>query len=95
MLVVAAMDFLLSFLTVVYCVCALYTMATRFGFRLFACTLVSSFCFQAITSAQSCSHSSTAINGKTFPPLIDATTEDLATGLESGLFTRSVDLVNV
>lgn len=37
--------------------------------------------------------SSTAINGKDFPPLIEATLEDLVSGLDSGLFT-SVDLVN-
>lgn len=37
--------------------------------------------------------SSTAINGEDFPPLIDATLEDLVSGLDSGLFT-SVDLVN-
>jgi len=36
----------------------------------------------------------TAINGKPFPPLIEATTEDLITGLESRLF-NSVDLVHV
>ena len=35
----------------------------------------------------------TAINGTPFPSLIDTTTEDLISGLESGLFT-SVDLVN-
>ena len=35
----------------------------------------------------------TAINGTPFPRLIDATTDDLISGLESGLFT-SVDLVN-
>ncbi|KAF2494656.1 amidase [Lophium mytilinum] len=35
----------------------------------------------------------TTINGVTFPALIEATTEDLITGLESKLFT-SVDLVN-
>ncbi|RKU48522.1 hypothetical protein DL546_006724 [Coniochaeta pulveracea] len=44
-------------------------------------------------TAQTCSNSSTAIGGKPFPPLIDATLEDLVTGLEAGLFT-SVDLVN-
>ena len=33
------------------------------------------------------------VKGQPFPALIDVTTEDLATGLESGLFT-SVDLVN-
>lgn len=44
-------------------------------------------------SAQVCSNSSTAIGGTPFPPLIEATLEDLAKGLESGLFT-SVDLVN-
>lgn len=37
--------------------------------------------------------SSTAIDGQPFPPLIEATLEDLKFGLESGLFT-SVDLVN-
>ncbi|KAJ4424368.1 hypothetical protein N0V82_000887 [Gnomoniopsis sp. IMI 355080] len=37
--------------------------------------------------------SSTAINGHDFPPLIEATLEDLVSGLDSGLFT-SVDLVN-
>ncbi len=36
---------------------------------------------------------STAIDGKPFPPLIEADLDDLATGLESGLFT-SVDLVS-
>jgi amidase len=40
-----------------------------------------------------CHNSSTAINGKPFPPLIQADLEDLVKGLESGLFT-SVDLVN-
>ncbi|KAH6647052.1 amidase [Truncatella angustata] len=38
-------------------------------------------------------NSSTAIGGKPFPPLIEATLEDLVYGLESRLFT-SVDLVN-
>lgn len=37
--------------------------------------------------------SSTAINGEDFPPLIEATLDDLVSGLDSGLFT-SVDLVN-
>ena len=41
---------------------------------------------------QSCYNHRTAINGTAFPPLIEATTEDLTRGLESGLFT-SVDLV--
>lgn len=36
---------------------------------------------------------STTINGEDFPPLIEATLEDLVSGLDSGLFT-SVDLVN-
>ncbi|KAK8099201.1 uncharacterized protein PG998_012442 [Apiospora kogelbergensis] len=36
---------------------------------------------------------STAIGGTPFPPLIEATLEDLASGLDSGLFT-SVNLVN-
>ncbi|KAH8662187.1 amidase [Xylariales sp. PMI_506] len=40
-----------------------------------------------------CTNSSTSIDGKPFPPLIEATLEDLVSGLESGLFT-SVDLVN-
>ncbi|KAL2396246.1 amidase [Exophiala dermatitidis] len=47
---------------------------------------------QPWASAQLCYNQSTAINGTPFPPLIEATTEDLAKGLEAGLFT-SVDLV--
>ncbi|KAK8073702.1 Amidase [Apiospora phragmitis] len=42
---------------------------------------------------EECSSTSTAIGGTPFPPLIEATLEDIVTGLESGLFT-SVDLVN-
>lgn len=61
--------------------------------HLLACSILTSFCFNYLTAAQTCLNSSTAINGKSFPPLIDVTTEDLVTGLESGLFT-SVDLVN-
>lgn len=38
--------------------------------------------------------SRTDIDGHSFPPLIDATLEDLVQGLDAGLFT-SVDLVNV
>lgn len=40
-----------------------------------------------------CANSSTAIDGKPFPPLIEATLDDLVWGLDTGLFT-SVDLVN-
>ena len=61
--------------------------------KLLAIAVVGGFYANLIASAQVCSNSSTAINGKPFPPLIEATTEDLITGLESGLFT-SVDLVN-
>jgi hypothetical protein len=50
--------------------------------------------WHVVTNAQSCYNATTAINGKAFPSLIDATTEDLMSGMESGLFT-SVDLVNV
>lgn len=49
--------------------------------------------YLGLAHAQTCANASTAIGGKPFPPLLDATLEDLATGLESGLFT-SVDLVN-
>src|ERR1700744_305167 len=45
-----------------------------------------------LVPAHLCWNQSTAIKGTAFPPLIDATTEDLVRGLESGLFT-SVDLV--
>ena len=48
----------------------------------------------APTAARSCFDPRTAINGIAFPPLIEATMEDLTRGLESGLFT-SVDLVSV
>lgn len=36
----------------------------------------------------------TTVKGQPFPSLINATVDDLATGLKSGLFT-SVDLVKV
>lgn len=61
--------------------------------RLLACAALTAFGFNLCSQAQTCYNASTAINGKYFPPLIDATTEDLVKGLESGLFT-SVDLVN-
>lgn len=58
-------------------------------------SLLTSSWVNARTDAQvalPCS-SCTTINGMPFPSLIDATTEDLISGLKSGLFT-SVDLVN-
>ncbi|KAI1613970.1 amidase [Exophiala viscosa] len=64
-------------------------MATTSLLRLLAVTW---FALSGLVHSQECFNSSTAINGKAFPPLIEATTEDLITGLESGLFT-SVDLV--
>ncbi|KAF3002257.1 hypothetical protein E8E14_007338 [Neopestalotiopsis sp. 37M] len=57
------------------------------------CTLALSAFSVAFSSASSCTNSSTSIGGKPFPPLIEATLEDLVSGLESGQFT-SVDLVN-
>lgn len=62
---------------------------------LFTCSLLTSFWVNVWANAQvvlPCSNR-TAINGTPFPSLIDVTTEDLISGLESGLFT-SVDLVN-
>lgn len=62
--------------------------------RLFTYSLLTSFWANVWANAQvvlTCSNR-TAINGTPFPSLIDATTEDLISGLESGLFT-SVDLV--
>ncbi|EXJ81460.1 hypothetical protein A1O3_07752 [Capronia epimyces CBS 606.96] len=50
------------------------------------------FSLNSGVGAVSCSNRSTDINGTAFPPLIEATTEDLIGGLEAGLFT-SVDLV--
>ena len=46
-----------------------------------------------VTIAQPCGDDTTSINGTPFPPLIEATLEDLVRGLETKLFT-SVDLVN-
>ena len=63
--------------------------------RLFTYSLLTSFWVNVWANTQvvlTCSNR-TAINGTPFPSLIDATTEDLISGLESGLFT-SVDLVN-
>jgi amidase len=81
--------FSLTLLSVLYLVEA---MVLPSGIRLLVCTLLSSVWLSPLISAQ-CPNATTAINGKAFPALIDATTEDLITGLESGLFT-SVDLVN-
>lgn len=47
----------------------------------------------ALARTLPCSNHGTAIHGQAFPRLIEATTEDLIRGLESGLFT-SVDLVS-
>ncbi|KIW72248.1 hypothetical protein PV04_00456 [Phialophora macrospora] len=54
--------------------------------------LLVSLTLTTLVAARSCYNQTTAINGTAFPPLIEATTEDLVRGLESGLFT-SVDLV--
>lgn len=48
--------------------------------------------FGLLTSAQSSCNTTTSINGTPFPSLLDVTLEELAIGLESGLFT-SADLV--
>ncbi|KAK5943783.1 hypothetical protein PMZ80_004792 [Knufia obscura] len=54
---------------------------------------LTTFTFGVLTSAQSSCNTTTSINGTPFPSLLDVTAEDLAIGLESGLFT-SADLVN-
>ncbi|OCT46862.1 putative amidase [Cladophialophora carrionii] len=61
-------------------------------FRRIQGLLLVSLSLNTLVAAQACYNQSTAINGTAFPPLIEATTEDLVRGLESGLFT-SVDLV--
>lgn len=48
----------------------------------------------SLVTCQPCFNKTTSIKGKPFPPLIEATTENLIVGLETGLFT-SVDLVKV
>lgn len=68
-------------------------MLPSMSFKMLARYAVALLPFNLLVAAQICSNASTAIDGRPFPPLIDATTEDLITGLESGLFT-SVDLVN-
>ena len=70
-------------------------MAVATSFKVIVYALLTSSWVNVWTNAQvalPCSNS-TAIGGTPFPRLIDATTEDLISGLESGLFT-SVDLVN-
>ena len=80
--------------TSVVAYCAFETMRNPVSTaRLVACAALTAVCFNQVSQAQSCYNASTAINGKYFPPLIEATAEDLIAGLESGLFT-SVDLVN-
>ncbi|EXJ65156.1 hypothetical protein A1O7_01496 [Cladophialophora yegresii CBS 114405] len=61
-------------------------------FRRMQGLLLVSLSLNILVAARPCYNQSTAINGTAFPPLIEATTEDLVRGLESGLFT-SVDLV--
>lgn len=56
--------------------------------------LLSWLSLRSWATAQPCTNQSTAINGVAFPPLIEATTDDLVRGLEAGLFS-SVDLVTV
>ena len=70
-------------------------MAFSTPLRLLTYSLLASFWGTVWANAQvalPCSNR-TAINGTPFPSLLDVTTEDLISGLESGLFT-SVDLVN-
>ena len=73
--------------------CVTEEMASFMSFKMLTRFLVALLPFNLLAAAQICPNASTAIGGKPFPPLIEATTEDLINGLESGLFT-SVDLVN-
>ena len=73
--------------------CVTEEMASFMSFKMLTRFLVALLPFNLLVAAQICPNASTAIGGKPFPPLIEATTEDLINGLESGLFT-SVDLVN-
>ena len=73
--------------------CVTEEMASFMSFKMLTHFLVALLPFNLLVAAQICPNASTAIGGKPFPPLIEATTEDLINGLESGLFT-SVDLVN-
>jgi amidase len=73
--------------------CVTEKMASFMSFKMLTRFLVALLPFNLLVAAQICPNASTAIGGKPFPPLIEATTEDLINGLESGLFT-SVDLVN-
>jgi amidase len=52
------------------------------------------FSWSVLVAVEACWNPSTILNGAPFPPLLDATLDDLAHGLEAGLFT-SVDLVEV
>ena len=86
---------LVSFVLVLPALCLFETMAFSASLKLTVYALLASTYANIWTNAQvalPCSNS-TAIKGTPFPSLIDATTEDLIGGLESGLFT-SVDLVN-
>lgn len=85
---------LLSFILIVVTVNNSEAMALTTSLRLLTYTLLTSFYVNPWVAAQLCSSNCTSINGTPFPSLIDVSTEDLITGLETGLFT-SVDLVNV
>ena len=89
------MDVLLASIITIVCCCLVFeALSSLRNFRLIVSVVVGVLCFNYLASSQSCYNSSTAINGKAFPPLIEATVEDIAAGLEAKLFT-SVDLVNV
>lgn len=67
-------------------------LAINFGFALALYTIAGA-AKALLALTEDCSSTSTAISGTPFPPLIEATLEDLVKGLEADLFT-SVDLVN-
>lgn len=90
-----AVVILLSCVLLFPTLCSLDAMAISSSLRAIVYALLTLSCLNRWANAQvalPCS-TPTAINGVPFPSLIDATTEDLISGLESGLFT-SVDLVN-
>jgi amidase len=90
-----AVILLLCFVVLVRVVHSFQAMAAPTTLRIILYSLLTASWVNVWTNAQvalPCSNS-TAINGTPFPSLIDATAEDLISGLESGLFT-SVDLVN-
>lgn len=87
------MEALIATVVTIVCCFALFSRSST-NLKLLGIAGFSAAYFTYLGTSEAGKSSKTAIKGTNFPRLIDATVEDLVSGLEKGLFT-SVDLVNV